>query len=420
MDRRSFLQGVGVLGLSQGLAGCGGSGRESLKVRLLKSSIPPQILDKFRRSLKQSAQLDFAPEPQLSQIFALLQSWKQQASAKPGNSAFLPFTHRPSQNRSAAVPDLVTLGDYWLAAAIQQQLIQPLDPQQVTAWSQVPSDWQALVTRDRQGKPAMNGEVWGMPYRWGTTVIAYRADKFAEQGWAPPTDWSDLWRPELRDRISLLDQPREVIGLTLKKLGRSYNTENLSEVTNLEPELQALHEQVKLYSSTNYLQPLILGDTWLAVGWSTDILALMKNNRQIAAVVPRSGTRLWSELWVRPAVKAATSARATTATRQDTTTNSTKQSSTNQPQQPTLVEQWLDFCLQPQTAIQLSVLSQAAAPSLLKIDRTTLPSALQKQPILLPEASIIQKSEFLTPLPDQAIAQYRSLWLAIRPTASRR
>ncbi|HEY9748682.1 MAG TPA: polyamine ABC transporter substrate-binding protein, partial [Allocoleopsis sp.] len=79
MDRRSFLQGVGVLGLSQVLAGCGGSGRESLKVRLLKSSIPPQILDKFRRSLKQSAQLDFAPEPQLSQIFALLQSWKQQA-----------------------------------------------------------------------------------------------------------------------------------------------------------------------------------------------------------------------------------------------------------------------------------------------------------------------------------------------------
>ncbi|HEY9750552.1 MAG TPA: extracellular solute-binding protein, partial [Allocoleopsis sp.] len=318
------------------------------------------------------------------------------------------------------VPDLVTLGDYWLAAAIQQQLIQPLDPQQIPAWSQVPSDWQALVTRDRQGKPAVNGEVWGMPYRWGTTVIAYRADKFAEQGWAPPTDWSDLWRPELRDRISLLDQPREVIGLTLKKLGRSYNTENLSEVTNLKPELQALHKQVKLYSSTNYLQPLILGDTWLAVGWSTDILALMKNNRQIAAVVPRSGTRLWSELWVRPAVKAATSASATTGTRQDTTANSTKQSSTNQPQQPTLVEQWLDFCLQPQTAIQLSVLSQAAAPSLLKIDRTTLPSALQKQPVLLPEASIIQKSEFLTPLSDQAIAQYRSLWLAVRPTASRR
>ena len=45
-------------------------------------------------------------------------------------------------------------------------------------------------------------------------------NKFEELGWKPK-DWSDLWRTELRDRISLLDQPREVIGLTLKKMGFS-------------------------------------------------------------------------------------------------------------------------------------------------------------------------------------------------------
>ncbi|HEY9807597.1 MAG TPA: hypothetical protein V6D04_13585, partial [Candidatus Obscuribacterales bacterium] len=166
--------------------------------------------------------------------------------------------------------------------------------------------------------------------------------------------------------------------------------------------------QVKLYSSTNYLQPLILGDTWLAVGWSTDVLSLMRNNRQIAAVVPQAGTRLWAELWVRPASK--TTMPQTSATAKDKPATTTT---------PSLLEQWLDFCLQPQTAVQLSLLSQAASPTLLNLDRTTLPKALQKQPILLPEASVIQKSDFLSPLSEKAIAEYQALWLAVRPTPSR-
>jgi putative spermidine/putrescine transport system substrate-binding protein len=366
----------------------------------LKNSIPPQILDKFRRSLQQPAQLDFAPEPQLGQLFESLQNWKRQAEqiqSQPKTS--LPLQARQARSGVTGVPDLVTMGDSWLAQAIQQNLIQPLNPQQVAAWPQVPAAWQAVVTRDRQGQATPDGQVWGMPYRWGTTVIAYRADKFAEQGWAPPTDWSDLWRPELRDRISLLDQAREVIGLTLKKLGRSYNTANLAEVSVLQAELQALHQQVKLYSSTTYLQPLILGDTWLAVGWSADLLPLTKSNRHIAAVVPQSGTRLWADLWVRPAVPTLT----------------TNQNS----EPPTLLDQWLDFCLQPQTAIQLSILSEASSPTIVGLDRATLPPTLTQQPLLLPEASVLEKSEFLAPLSPQAIEQYQSLWLAVRPTPSR-
>ncbi|HEY9861809.1 MAG TPA: extracellular solute-binding protein [Candidatus Obscuribacterales bacterium] len=400
MDRRSFLQGVGILGLSQVLAGCNGSNRETLKVRLLKNSIPPQILSKFRRSLQQPAQLDFAPEPQLGQLFELLQNWKRQAEqTQPDANPLLPFQARQDQRGKTGVPDLVTMGDYWLAQAIQQNLIQPLNPQRVAAWPQVPAAWQRLVTRDRQGQASSQGQVWGMPYRWGTTVIAYRTDKFAEQGWAPPTDWSDLWRPELRDRISLLDQPREVIGLTLKKLNRSYNTANLAEVPTLKSELQALHQQVRLYSSTNYLQPLILGDTWLAVGWSTDVISLINNNRPIAAVVPRLGTRLWTDVWVRPAVA-----------------NLSADPSSGQ---ASLLDQWLDFCLQPQTAIQLSILSEASSPTIVGLDRATLPTALTKEPLLLPEPSVIEQSEFLYPLSQQAIEQYQALWLEVRLTPSR-
>lgn len=49
-------------------------------------------------------------------------------------------------------------------------------------------------------------------------MIVYRRDKFQELGWTP-TDWSDLWRNDLQGRISVLEQPREAIGLVLKNWG---------------------------------------------------------------------------------------------------------------------------------------------------------------------------------------------------------
>lgn len=127
----------------------------------------------------------------------------------------------------------MTLGDYWIRVAIKNKLIQPLDVSKLKQWSSLPQRWQELAKRNDQGQIDPQGKVWAVPYRWGNTVIVYRRDKFLQEfGWTP-SDWSDLWRSELRSRISLLDQPREVIGLVLKKLGQSYNTKNL-DIPNLE------------------------------------------------------------------------------------------------------------------------------------------------------------------------------------------
>lgn len=41
-------------------------------------------------------------------------------------------------------------------------------------------------------------------------------------------DWSDLWRPELSGKISMVDSPREIIGAVLKYMGASYNTTNIN------------------------------------------------------------------------------------------------------------------------------------------------------------------------------------------------
>lgn len=375
--------GSGALAVSGLLSGCSTQQQAVLKVRLLKNSIPAQLLNEFRKELKQSAGLDFAAESQLKYLFARLQNWQEKPKANNWWSNLpLPF----GKERAIPVADLVTLGDYWLTEAIAQKLIQPLDPKQLDRWQELPQRWQELVRRNDRGKPDPKGKIWGAPYRWGSTVIAYRRDKFESNGWKPPTDWADLWRKELGDRISLLDQPREVIGLTLKKLGHSYNTEQLDRIANLKQELEALHQQVKFYSSDAYLQPLILGDTYLAVGWSTDVLPAMQRYRNIAAVVPQSGTALWTDLWVRPA---------------DANTS------------PDLLQKWIDFCWQPEIARLLSRFTPAASPILVGKNLSEFANT-DRNRVLLATDEIVQKSEFLLSLSPKALQEYQSLWSEIR------
>ncbi|MEH2143936.1 extracellular solute-binding protein [Nostoc sp.] len=387
MDRRSFLLGTSTLALSQLLFGCGGNKQTQLKVQLLKGSIPGQVVNQFHKGLQQQVQLKFAPVEQIQDLFRQLQNWQQKPKATDEQGwrrlrRLIPF----GQSQKAADVDLVTLGDYWLKAAIEQKLIQPLQEiqgNQLKQWSALDQRWKKLVMRNDQGNLDTQGKVWGAPYRWGSTVIVYNRDSLQKLGWTPK-DWSDLWRDGIQQRISLLNQPREVIGLVLKKLGKSYNTEDLDQVPDLEKELQILNQQVKFYSSDNYLEPLIMGDTWLAVGWSSDVLPVLGRYPQLTAVIPQSGTAIWADLWVRPA---------------GITTG-------------TLSDQWIDFCWQPSTAKQISVLTKSNSPIFTNIAADDIQEPLWS--LLQSDRKVFYKSEFLLPLPPSAIKQYESLFAKIK------
>lgn len=390
-SRRSFLKSTVTMAMAQLIFGCSQS-RETLKVLLLEGSIPPQLLRDFRRNLNSGTKLNFQPETQLKQLFDLLQNWQKQAENDRIQEKWLT---QLSGGNSERVANLMTLGDSWLETAIQQQLIQPLDLTKLNAWSKLPLRWQQLVRRNRRGELDENGLVWGAPYRWGSTVIVYRRDRFRDLGWTP-TDWSDLWREELRDRISLLDQPREVIGLTLKKLGHSYNTSDLAKVPNLLNELLSLQQQVKFYTSDNYLQPLLLGDTWLAVGWSTDILPATKRYSNLKVVVPKSGTSLWADLWVRPRL-------ATAQTTEEIDNNVLS-----------LANQWINFCWQPRAANQISLFTEGTSPILVSMNRAEYVRDLQNDVFLKSMLQTLDTSEFIFPLPSQSWQQYQSLWSQMR------
>lgn len=396
ISRRSLLVGAASWGISQGLVGCSQQNAVPLTVDILRSSIPPQLLQQFRQQVQKIApvNLNVLSEARLQTLFTQLQDWQRSGqSPQPSSSSSwfdgIPFLSK----KKPGTPDFVTLGDFWLANAVRQGLLQPFseaDRAKLTSWPQLAKNpkFLEILQRNGQGQVDPQGQVWGIPYRFGSTVIAYRRDILQQRGLKPPGDWQDLWRSEFRGRISLLNQPREVIGLALKKLGQSYNTEDLAAVPDLKPTLQALNQQAKFYSSDTYLQPLMLDDTWIAVGWSLDVLPLGDRLSKIAAVMPASGTALSADLWVRPQAAGAVMS------------------------PPAL--SWLDFWWQPAIAAQLALSTWGISPAVLGTSPNQLPEDLRGNALLFPEGKVLQASEFLKPLPEKSRQQYEEVWTEMR------
>jgi putative spermidine/putrescine transport system substrate-binding protein len=385
MDRRSFLFGTSTLAITQLLMGCGSQNKNKFTVDLLKKSLPSLVIDQYQKLLgKQKVDLKISLQPQLQDIFQQLKAWGT-AKKETKQQNWLRWVPGMGNSETQVPGDLVTLGDCYLQDAIALKLIRPLDVGKLSQWSSLPNQWQQLVTRDDSGFPSSQGKVWAAPYRWGSTMMIYRRDKFADLGLKIPQDWSDLWRDDLRNRISLLDHPRETIGLTLKKLGQSYNTRDLSTVPQLETELQALNRNVKFYDSSKYLEPLLLGDTLISTGWSHDILPVLTRYPQLAAIVPQSGTAIWADMWVNPI---------------------------NSQNQVDLLSQWIDFYWQPQVANKISVLTKTNSPIPTNITTEDIQPQLQK--LLISNQTLLEKSEFILPLPVDIEKQYQDLFQKIK------
>jgi putative spermidine/putrescine transport system substrate-binding protein len=398
MQRRSFLTTLATLALGSGITSCQESDRQVLRLLALKNSIPANLLGEFTKSIQPAnPKVELAAEGQFKEIMTQLQEWYQTGAAE-AKGLKLPLI--PLTKAAKYIPNLVSIGDAWLATAIQAKTIQPIAVENLKNWGKLESRWHELARRDDRGNSTANGQFWGVPYRWGTTVIMYRRDKLTDANIPIPTNWADLWNPKLRQRVSLLDRSREVIGLTLKKLGYSYNLADINQVKNLQTDLSQLHQQVRFYSSDNYLQPLIMGDTWVALAWSNDAIDLVKTNPDIKAIVPHSGTAMFADLWVQPALSAKLSP--------------TEKSAACKPDRLNLTQQWLDYCLQPKVSNQISLLTASASPLLTSLNPTEILPDVRQNPLILPAQAILANSEFIYPLSSASKAQYDRQWQAMR------
>lgn len=395
MKRRAFLAGLVGIPRISALMGCSSSvAGADLHIHLLDGSIPDQLIKVFRKQITPPTKVNFDPEPSFLALFQKLRAW-QSPPKKPVVPFPMPFQRTTLPAGKVA---LVSLSDYWLAPAVKEALIEPLGATEAAISDELKPPWPDLIRRDRQGFPSADGDRWGIPYRWGSLQIVYNRAYFESLGWQPQS-WADLWKPELKHQFSLPDHPRLVLGIALKKLGASANSPDIDSMAQLPDTLTALNQQTRFYNSDHYLEPLVLEDTALAVGWSTDILPLLQQYRQFGAVVPTEGTLLTADVWVK-------------ATPHPATAPGTEKQET--PALPGVGQQWLTYCLDPETAIALSIYSQGASPRFWAVAPEDLPPGLQQFPLLTLTPELQQKSEFLYPATEAVQKTYDQFWQEMR------
>ncbi|GAV90288.1 SBP_bac_6 domain-containing protein [Cephalotus follicularis] len=298
-----------------------------LTIATLRGSIPPSWTKDFIQTQGKRVQFRSRLYGTLEDIFSHL---------------YMPLSKGKVSPKSAVATDLVSVGDSWLNYAICKALIEPISGVENQDWfNSLSHKWKVYLRRNYAGELDPQGEIWAAPYQWGTMVIAYKQRKFQKHKLAPIEDWEDLWRrPELAGRIAMVDSPREVVGAVLKYMGTSYNTKNIElQVAGgrnaVQHNLDILRKQVRLFDSAHYLKAFGVGDVWVAVGWSSDVLPLAKRMSDVTVIVPKSGSSLWADLWVIPAKSRLNTNQIGRRVREPTP----------------LIHQWIDLCSQTARAL---------------------------------------------------------------------
>src|SRR5689334_1875677 len=111
---------------------------------------------------------------------------------------------------------------------------------------------------------------------------------------------SDLWKPELKGRVEVLDEWRDTIGLIMMEQGvdissPGWGADQFGAAVDVLGK-QIASGQVRQVKGNSYKEDLVSGDAVAVIGWSGDITQPnAENGDKCAFAVPDSGGTLWSD-----------------------------------------------------------------------------------------------------------------------------
>jgi len=154
---------------------------------------------------------------------------------------------------------------------------------------------------------------YGMPYMWGSVGMTYNLDMLKER--LPNADLTSLdtiFKPENADKladcgISLLDEPTDLLMLTLAYLGVPHDTYKKEDMDKVIELFKPIRKDIRTFDSSNYLNAIPNKELCAINDWSGDY-ATAKSRAADAKVdinlgyfVPKTGAPAWVDFYAVPA-----------------------------------------------------------------------------------------------------------------------
>jgi spermidine/putrescine transport system substrate-binding protein len=179
--------------------------------------------------------------------------------------------------------DIIGPSSYLVPVLAEGGLLQPLDHQVLTGWGNL----NPYFVDQGSG----SGGKYALPYQWGYTGIASRPDLIG----AAPTSWGVFQDGALRDRMTMLDDGREVLGAMLRWRGHSLNSVDRAELARAREDAIAARANLRAYVSAPVKGQLISGDVAVAQMWSSDARTAQRDEPRIAFEVPAEGSTVYTD-----------------------------------------------------------------------------------------------------------------------------
>ena len=186
--------------------------------------------------------------------------------------------------------DLCFPSDYIIERMIKKDMLAEIN------YENVPN---AALTIPYLQSPAYDPDnKYSVPYLWGTVGILYNTKMVDE----PVTSWSILWNSKYANNVFMLDSIRDSMGITLKYLGHSMNTQEIPAIISAKQKLidQKKSGVVKAYQVDETKDKMVAGEAALALVWSGDAQYAIDLNPDLAYAVPEEGSNVWVDGMVIP------------------------------------------------------------------------------------------------------------------------
>lgn len=173
--------------------------------------------------------------------------------------------------------DIILASDYVVSIMRKQDLLFKLDKEKLPNIKNIGESFLGHYFDEKND--------YSIPYTAGTPLIIYNPDEvdFEISG------YESLWDERLRDKLVIVDDARNIIGITLKTLGKSFNTTDENDLKQAEEKLAKLRPNVR---SFNYNSPhfdILSGESSVGYMFTPFVVIAMTENPNLKIVYPKEG-----------------------------------------------------------------------------------------------------------------------------------
>jgi len=174
--------------------------------------------------------------------------------------------------------DILVPSDYMVDRLIKEDRIEKIDKANITNLSNVAEEY-LYPEYDKEND-------YIVPYMTGTLGILYNKKIVTET----VDSWNIMWNEKYKGQIWLWDSLRDVLAMSMKKLGYSVNTANDDELNQVKQELINQTRLLRSFGEEESRDAMIADEGALALVYSGEAKFAIDQNPNLAYVIPKEGS----------------------------------------------------------------------------------------------------------------------------------